>query len=229
MKKTFGFFAIIWAITLALFNAVVFLIPHFTEYGGAFWVGYIFITIAFIGQLACAFFAFRAKNNQNLFYNIPLITLSYGGLVAMFASGTLCMKIPFLPEWLGIIICLITLATNIIAIIKAVFAASIVSGIDTKVKEQTYFMKNLTIDALHLYSTCNNDQLKDVTKKVYEAVRYSDPMSSDAISDEENAIKISFQDFKDAVNANDVANAESLADKVLADIKLRNEKCKLLK
>ena len=50
MKKTFGFFAIIWALFLALFNVIVFVTPNeaggMTKFGGAFWVGYIFITIA---------------------------------------------------------------------------------------------------------------------------------------------------------------------------------------
>ncbi len=229
MKKTFGFYAIIWAIFLALFNAIVFIIPSFTKFGGAFWVGYIFITLAFIGQLACAYFAFSAKNKQNLFYNIPLITLSYSGLISMFGAGAICMKVPFLPEWLGVIICLIVLAVNAVAVIKAAFAASVVSDIDTRVKQQTYFMKNLTLEALHLYTITNAPELKELAKKVYEAVRYSDPLSSDALESEENTIKISFADFENAVNTGDSANAEKLADKVISDVKLRNEKCKLLK
>lgn len=229
MKKTFGFYAIIWAIFLALFNAIVFIIPHFTAFGGAFWVGYIFITLAFIGQLICAFFAFKADNKQKLFYNIPLITLSYGGLIAMLSAGAICMKIPFLPEWLGIILCLTVLAFNAVAVIKAVYLSSTVSEIDNKVKEKTYFMKNLTLDALHLYSTCESDALKPMAKKVYEAVRYSDPMSSEALFNEENDVQLSFSEFKDAILREDMVSAEKAANKVLSDINLRNEKCKLLK
>ena len=44
MKKTFGFFATIWALFLALFNVIVFVTPNeaggMTKYGGAFWVEY---------------------------------------------------------------------------------------------------------------------------------------------------------------------------------------------
>lgn len=229
MKKTFGFYGIIWAIILALFNAIVFIIPHFTTFGGAFWVGYIFITLAFIGQLICAFFAFKAPDKQKLFYNIPLVTLSYGGLIAMLSAGAICMKTPLIPPWVGIILCLVVLAFNAVAVIKAVYVSSVVSKIDSKVKEQTYFMKNLTIDALHLYTTCSNAQLKPVAKKVYEAVRYADPMSTDALLKEEKDIESSFSDFKDAIACQDTANAENLANKVLFDINLRNEKCKLLK
>ena len=94
MKKTFGFFAIIWALFLALFNVIVFVTPNeaggMTKFGGAFWVGYIFITIAFIGQLVCAFFAFKPSDKQKVFYNIPLVTISYAGLIVMLIAGTAC-------------------------------------------------------------------------------------------------------------------------------------------
>ena len=114
MKKTFGFFSIIWAIFLALFNVIVFVTPNeaggMTKFGGAFWVGYIFITIAFIGQLVCAFFAFKPSDKQKVFYNIPLVTISYAGLIVMLIAGTACMAIPNLPNWIGIIVCAIALA-----------------------------------------------------------------------------------------------------------------------
>ena len=59
MKKSFGIYSIIWAIYLALFNVVVFVTPNeiggVSKFGGSFWVGYIFITVAFAVQLICAF------------------------------------------------------------------------------------------------------------------------------------------------------------------------------
>ena len=43
MKKNFKFYAITWAILLALFNILVFLTPNeaagMTKFGGAFWSG----------------------------------------------------------------------------------------------------------------------------------------------------------------------------------------------
>ena len=124
MKKTFGFFSIIWAIFLALFNVIVFVTPNeaggMTKFGGAFWVGYIFITIAFIGQLVCAFFAFKPSDKQKVFYNIPLVTISYAGLIVMLIAGTTCMAIPNLPNWIGIIVCLLALAITSIAVLVKV-------------------------------------------------------------------------------------------------------------
>ena len=55
MKKSFKTYAIAWAVMFVLFNVICFVTPNETEeyikFGGAFWSGYAFIIIAFIGQL----------------------------------------------------------------------------------------------------------------------------------------------------------------------------------
>ena len=233
MKKTFGFFSIIWATFLALFNVIVFVTPNeaggMTKFGGAFWVGYIFITIAFIGQLVCAFFAFKPNDKQKVFYNIPLVTISYGGLIAMLVAGTACMAIPNLPNWVGIIVCLLVLALTAVAVIKASFAASIVTEIDQRVNVKTSFIKSLTVDAEHLMTTSKTAELNALAKKVYEAVRYSDPMSNAILVEIEEKIQNGFSDFKNAIISEDFELASSTADELLSLIDIRNKKCKLLK
>lgn len=232
MNKNFKYYAGIWAILLIVFNIATFVSPNeaagMTKFGGAFWVGYIFITLAFIGQLAVSFFAFNAKNMQKFFYKIPLIRISWTGLVLTLVFGVLCMVIPDLPNWVGIIACFAVLAFNAISLAKANIAADIVSEIDDKVKAQTSFIKTLTIDAESLMSRAQNETAKTATKRVYEAVRYSDPMSNDGISGIESEISIKFNQFAGAVTANseDIA---SIAEELIVLITDRNKRCRLLK
>ena len=203
MNKKFKYYAIIWAILLAVFNVICFVTPGeaagMSKFGGAFWVGYIFITIAFIGQLVCAYMAFKAENPKKLFYNLPLVTVSYTGLILTIVFGALCMAIPNLPNWVGIIVCLLVLAFNAIAVIKAKAASDVVENIDNKVKAQTLFIKSLTVDADSLLAHATTPAAKDACKQVFEAVRYSDPMSNDALAGVEsqntlkfNSLSISF-------------------------------------
>lgn len=233
MKKTFKFYSICWLISFALFNVITFVTPNemggMSKFGGAFWVGYIFITIAFIGQLACAFFALRPNSLQKVFYNIPLISISYSGLVIMLVAGTACMTIPNLPNWIGIIVCFAILAFNAIAVIKAAFAADVVSEIDNKIKTQTQFIKLITADAEHLLSTCKSTELKAEAKKVYEAIRYSDPISNDALADIEGQIQGEFKSFVQAINSEDLELSMSVGGGLLNLIDSRNKKCKNLK
>ena len=200
MNKNFKYYAGIWAILLVIFNIATFVSPNeaagMTKFGGAFWVGYIFITLAFIGQLAVSFFAFNAKNMQKFFYKIPLIRISWTGLILTLISGVLCMVIPDLPNWIGIIVCFAVLAFNAISLAKANVAADLVGEIDDKIKGQTSFIKTLTVDAESIMSRSQNEAAKAATKKVYEAVRYSDPMSNDGLSGIESEISIKFNQFE---------------------------------
>lgn len=233
MKKNFKYYAIIWAILVAIFNVAAFVSPakvgDMSKFGGAFWSGYIFIMIAFIGQLVTAYFAFQAKNAEKFFYNISLIRISWTGLILTIIVGTLCMVIPNLPNWVGIILCFVILGFNAISVVKATLAADLVSEIDQKVKVQTFFIKSLTVDAEGLLARAATDEIKAECKKVYEAVRYSDPMSNDALSATESQITLKFAELAEAVNASDVEAVKKAAREVMILVDDRNKKCRLLK
>ena len=233
MNKRFRTYAVIWAILFALFNVICFVAPNeiagVSKFDGAFWTGYIFISLAFIGQLVCSCFAFKAESLQKMFYNIPLITISYTGLIVMLIVGALAMAIPNLPNWIGIIVCLAVLAFTAISVITAKAVGAIVSDIDEDVQAKTSFIKKITLDAENLVNRAKAPMLKKLCIKVYDAFRYSDPMSNKQLSDIENRIMEEFSMFTDAVLADDLNATESSADEVITLIEERNSKCKLLK
>ncbi len=232
MKKNFKFYAITWAILLALFNILVFLTPNeaagMTKFGGAFWSGYAFITLAFIGQLICGYVAFKADTREKLFLNLPLITISYATLVTSIVLGTVCMIIPDLPNWVGIILCAVVLALNAVAVVKAQAAATLVSEVGEKVKTQTAFIKTMTVEAASLVARAKSEEAKAACKKVYEAFRYSDPMSTPALAETDAQIKTVFDSFKTAV-LSDADTAGNLADECCKLVTERADKCKLYK
>lgn len=233
MNKNFKYYLSGWAILLVLFNVIVFVAPSeiagMNKLGGAFWSGYIFIIFAFFGQLVCAYVALKAENLKKLFYNIPLVSVSWTGLVLTLIFGTLCMVIPNLPNWVGIILCFIVLGFTAISVVKAKLAADLVESVDDKIEAQTFFIKSLTIDAESLIARAKNDNIKAECKKVYEAIRYSDPMSNDALSSVESEITIKFAKFSDAVAEDNKENVTEFASEIIILLGDRNKKCKLLK
>ena len=232
MKKRFGLYTIYWTVLLALFNAIAFFSvgwAGYEKYTASFWIGYSLITITFLGQLICSYFALSETNAQKLFYRISLVKTSYTGLISTFVFAGLCMLISPMLYWVSAILCAIVLVSNIFAVLKAVAVVDEVERIDRKVKQQTFFIKSLTVDADTLLASAKSNAIKTECKKVYEAVRYSDPMSSETLAGVESQITIKFAALSKAVAADDVEAAAGAAAEVLTLLKDRNSKCKLLK
>lgn len=232
MIKRFNLYIIAWATLLALFNVIAFVSvgwAAYDKYTPSFWIGYVFITVMFIGQLICTYLAFKADTAKKLFYNISLIRTSYAGLIVSFVVGGLCMLISPLPYWVGIIVCTIVLVANVLSVVKATAAIDEVVRVDQKVNVQTFFIKSLTVDADTLMASAKSEAVKAECRKIYEAIRYSDPMSNDALASIEAQITVKFTEFSEAVKADEAEKVVELAKEVVILVADRNKKCKLLK
>lgn len=232
MKKNFKYYIAVWAVLVLLFHVIVFAIPSdiggVSRYTETFWVGYAAILASFLGQLGCAFYAFKPEKIEKVFLNLPIITESYAALVSTFAAGAVCIRVPFLPTWVGVIICVTALGFSVISVIMAAAAGTLVSESETEIKEKTSFMKLLTVDADALMSQAKTPKAKAACKKVWEVVRYSDPMSNETLSAVEAEISEKFLELKAAV-AENAENISEAAEELLLLIDERNKKCKALK
>ena len=232
MKNLFKTYIIVWAIALAVFNAVAFISASLISPDGftvSFWIGYAFITVAFVGQIICANVAFKAESAKKKFLNIPLVSISYTGLIVMLIAGLICMFVPVIPYWVGIIIAVLVLSLTAISVFKAKAAADIVTEVEEKVKTKTFFIKSLAVDANTVMEGAKSEAVKAECNRVYEAIRYSDPMSSDALSETESQITLKFNEFSEAVKDDNDESVKAVADELIVLINDRDKKCKLLK
>lgn len=230
MNKNFKYYIAAWAVLAVIFNVIAFAPPAVAganKFDGAFWSGYVLIMLALIGQLVCAYFAFKAKSKEQIFLRLSLVTVSYSALILSFVIGAACMLIPNLPNWVGIILCALILGFTAVSVIKANAAVELVRETDTRVKEKTAFIRMMTVEANNLMAKAQNGEAKAMCKKIYEALRYSDPMSCNALSGTEAEISEKFSAFAAAVKNGE--NASELADELLALIGDRNRMCKVMK
>lgn len=234
MKKTFRFYLIAWAILFVIFNVVVIVLPKettiagvtYTKLGGLSWITLILFELCFVGHLICTWIALRQNKLSGTFYRLPLIRLSYACIIVTTVIGCVMMAIPNLPDWIPLIVVLVIMTLYAVAVLKAAAAAEIVEQIDEKVKVQTAFIRDLTVDASTLVTRAKSEPVKAACKKVYEAVRYSDPMTSGALTDVENRIKTEFDAFTDAVLSDNADAINASAGELLSLLTERNKTCK---
>lgn len=234
MKKHFKNYVLLWAILFVAWCAVVFLvrpiIPGYTIiYDSRFWISFVFIVISFVTNLICAFSLFKSENLEKLFLNLPLVRISRTALIITVIASSAIMLIPDCPYWIAAVVCAIILLFNVVSIFKTSWAAETVIDTQEKIKTNTSFIKELTPDAQSLMSRAQDNETKASCKKVYEALRYSDPMSSSNLSQIEDEISSKFNELSLAVEKNNTDKVKHLSDELVVLIKERNSKCKQYK
>ena len=233
MKKSFKYYLIAWTIMFVLFNLAVFFLPQefalfgvtYEKFGGVSWVTLIVMELCFVLHLILTAIALNQNKLSGTFYRLPLIRLSYGCVVVTLIVSVVAM-LALAPSWIPLAIALIVLALYAFAVLKAAVAATLVEGVEAKTRARTSFIRDLTVDADSLLSRAKSEPVKTACKKVFEALRYSDPVSAYGLLDVEGRIKTEFDAFTDAVLADDPQTVSASADELLTLIRERNQKAK---
>lgn len=248
MKKYFKWYLITAIILILVFNAICFVLPNsyvipkevdylvfaetgyflglsgtYYKYGGSFWVGYISIMISFIGNLLLTYFAFsKSKTKNDNLYDLVILRTNLCGLVLCFIVSIIIMFVPNLSIWLGTIICLIILVICSIKCIVSFGIKNIYSDSDKNLKDSLNFIENLKSKSKVLYENCDDKEKKKFCKKVYDEIKYSDPVSNDYLKEINKKISSSFNSFEKSIDGND-NNYIYLTKELIKLIEERNE------
>lgn len=198
------------------------------RYTAAFYMVIAVMILGYIFAIISTFIGLRkSKTAEDTFYGIPFV---YSGLVTYIVISVWCgiaLFFGFKPL-LQIIVAVIIFACALGKLLKKTVARELIEQRGENVKQQTQFIKMLTADAQTLVAKSGEDTKVSVNR-VYEAIRYSDPMSNDSLASIENQIQNAFNAFAEAVKNNDIDLVKSIADELLGLIETRNNKCKALK
>ena len=233
MKKHAILYLVVWISVVALFNFIIFIIPENvggqSRYTDLFWVSYAFTTAIFVVQLLVTFFAFyKLEPTKNIFYRLPVLHTSIIATVVGFILALPFMIIPQIPPIIGSILLAIILVLTIIGYARAIAVPAAIEAIDKQIKVQTAFTKILIADSEALMNNAA-EEYKKVCTEVYEAIRYSDPMSVPECQDVENKINEYLVLFKDAVENNNKEDINKYSKLLLNAINQRNSRIKMLK
>lgn len=199
------------------------------RYTASFFTVIAIMALGYIFTIISTIIGFKKQQTaEDTFYGVPFVYSGMTTYILVTAFSSISLFLGFNPI-LQIVIAIIIFAIAVGKLLKKSVARELVVERGEQIKQQTAFIKMLTVDAQSLMSRASSDEMKVETKKVYEAIRYSDPMSNDALASIENQIQNEFNAFADAVKNNDIDLAKSTANELVVLINDRNNKGKALK
>lgn len=230
-RKLLG--AIATFIVVFLFaNILVFLIPF--PHGIAFWTAYVFLMIALvIGFVITYVSAEKTFTQKNGIRYYPLMRF---GVMYLIVQGIVSLIFFLLDSyitlpliWIPPVVCLVIFAIFAVLLISTYSGLKVVESVDEQSKKETAFIYHLTAEAELLAKQVSDADLQTELDSLYEAIRYSDPVSTPEVADVDSRIRGEMDVLKAAVTLNDAGKIHESAQKVSLLIAERNQKCKLSK
>lgn len=219
-KKGMSYLAL--AIGFGLMNVIVFAVPTLKTV--TFWIAYGFSVVAFGLQIGIWQFAFSHGGSlKSKALGIPVVHVGLIYLVAQMVALAVFTALPLIGSWVALVVCAILLALAGISIVGTEFGKQEIDRIDKKIQGKVFFIKSLQVDVELLVQQETDPETKTALEKLAEQIRYSDPMSHEALAGLENQIADKLSALK---TAEDKATLINELDSLLTE---RNKKAKLLK
>jgi len=218
---------IILAVAFVVFNIVAFAIP--VSRGAVFWIGYGFTLVAIIAAGAALFYALGREGLRSKFYGLALANVVYSYLAAQYALGVVEVRMPFMPAWLALVLNVLVLGGFLIGFVAVDAASEEIKRVDVKVGQKVFYIRSLQADVEALETRAVSPALKKQLQGLVEAIRYSDPMSSEQLAVTENTIQIRVAQLQESVGGEDEAGALAIVADLMQLVADRNRRAKLLK
>ncbi|MBQ8782394.1 MAG: hypothetical protein IJZ57_01300 [Clostridia bacterium] len=222
MKKNKGMAYAVLGIAFVLFNVIAFAIP--TAKTATFWIAYVFTAVAFAMQIIVWKFAFKGTDTlKSKFLGIPLISVGFIYLIIQIIAFAIFMTFPIASSWIAIVVCALILGVSVICLIGTETGREELNRVEEKAEKKVFYIKSLQVDIEILASSEADANTKIALAKLAEKIRFSDPMSNDALADIEAEIA---QKVKELKTAEDKTVIITVIDSLITE---RNKKTKLLK
>ena len=222
MKKNTVRTAVVWMILLAVYHVIVFAVPF--THNGAFWLSYVFALAAFAVLGAATYLGeIKGEGVKSKFYGFPILRLGAVYFAVQIVLSLIVMAVAVVKIWVALVVYVILLGAAAIGLIAADAMREEIQRQDVKLKKDVSFMRNLQSKVCQMATQCDAPELK----RFAEDIRYSDPVSSDALGDIEQELAAAVEELQAAVVDGDGESVAQLCRKASATLAERNRLCKL--
>lgn len=225
MKKETIRAAVVAATIFVIYQLMAFVIPF--AHTAAFWISYGFTLAAFAVVAAAIYIAFvKNPDAKSRFYGFPIarIGVLYG--IAQLVVSLLVMALAqWMPWWIPLLVYAVGLGAAVIGLVSAESVVEEIQLQDGKLKKDVALMRSLQSKVSQLA-----DQSEDAAiQALAEELRYSDPVSNEAIADAEADLAAAVDELQAAFVDGDRNAVVQLCRKAAALLAERNRLCKLNK
>lgn len=227
MKKNTMRWWIIWVVVLVVYNVVVFAVPF--EKTAVFFLSW-FFTLAAIGAQAyvirTAFY--RGEGAKSKFYGFPIARIGVVYLITQMALGWWFMvRGSWVELWIPLVLYVLLLGVSAVGFIAADAVRDEVERQDIKLKKDVMCMRTLQSRAASMVQLVQDARVRRALEKFSEDLRFSDPVSSEALADIEADLTACVDELDQAVSEGDHENILALMQKAETVLMERNRLCKL--
>lgn len=221
-KKTIGMSLAIWGIFFVVYNLLIFL--FLKPQTPVFWMSYGFMVLAFLLQILGMYLSFKEFSVQAVFFGIPLAQFTLFYFCAEFFMSFVFMLFQHMMWQIPLFLQVVMLAIYAIVAIVSVMTRDAAVAAKDKVQQSAAVMRMSTIDIEMLRDDAKDPELKNQLRRLAEAVRYSDPMTNDAIADVDARIRQETMALQTYCEDGDVMSAKESCAKLQRLYVERNKK-----
>lgn len=229
--KNKSLFHIMWAIALVFFNVCVFVIAGFTDHTAVFWLTYVFTLIAFaVVEGSTIILGRSGMHMRDWLFGYPIIRYCVIYSVAELVLAIVFFVLEEVVSWqLAFVVQFALVAFYSFMVISCIISKKTIDQVHNKVQKDTKTITLMRVDAEMLVSKCTDPDARKVFAAFSEKVRYSDPVSHEAVVYLENRLKAIIADAKAKLEAGLITEAMDLCNSADLLLEERNMKVKAMK
>lgn len=224
-------FSIIWLIVFAFFHISLFIAAGFTGHTAVFWLTYIFALLAFFVVAGSA--ALLGKSGMQIrdwLFGYPIIRHCIIYCILELVCSVIFFALENVVPWqLAFILQLALLAFYSVLAISCIISKKTIDEVHTKVTRNTQFVQLLRVDADMVVKKCTDPDARKTFADFSEKVRYSDPVSCDAVAKLESKLSDAVAQMGEKLESGLITEAQDLCREAGLLLDERNLKVKAMK
>ena len=209
---------LILLIVAAIYNVIYFAVPWKRELNNAaFWVTYGCTWFALVFAGIVTGIAFGKKDLKSRVFGIPIFYVGYCLLVLQLVIDFVVMGVGSwytIEFWIPLIIEVLVFGVGTISVIARTAYRDEIDKIEAKTEPKKAFIKEFRIEVDALVASNGIDVIKSDLESLAEKVRYTDPISSSAVSEVEDQLVNEFELLQKAISDGEADKAKNQISKI---------------